>query len=80
MADFDNIFSTSKAVICLRLSVGLEARSKRKKKKKSCEDVLKKNDSNCKCISKCINTLPVCTASVLDIAFEMSTDGFNSPS
>ena len=31
MADFDNSFSTSKAAICSRLSVGLEARSEKKK-------------------------------------------------
>ena len=31
MANFDNSFSMSKAAICSRLSVGLEARSKKKK-------------------------------------------------
>ena len=39
--------------------------------------------SNCKRINKCIDTiptLPVLTASVLDIAFKMSTVGFNNPS
>ena len=46
MDDFDNSFSTSKAAICLRLSIGLEARSKRKRKNPS-ENVPKKNDSNC---------------------------------
>ena len=32
MADFENTFSTSKAAICLRLSIGLEARSKKREK------------------------------------------------
>ena len=42
MADFDNSFSTSKAAICLRLSVGLEARSEKKKRNILSENVLKK--------------------------------------
>ena len=35
VTDFDNNFSTSKAVICSKLSVGLEVRSKIGKKKTS---------------------------------------------
>ena len=31
MADFDNSFSTSKAAICSRLSIGLEVRSEKEK-------------------------------------------------
>ena len=46
MADFDNSFSMSKAAICSRLCISLEARSK--KKKILNENVLKKNDSNCR--------------------------------
>ena len=41
MADFDNSFSTSKAAICLRLSISLEARSEKKKGNILSENVLK---------------------------------------
>ena len=81
IADFDNSFFASKAVICLRLSIGLEARSK--EKKHSNENVLKENDSSCRITELKflgISVLPVCMASVSVIASKMSTDGFNSPS
>ena len=42
MADFNNSFSTSKAAICLRLSIGLEARSEKKKGNILSENVLEK--------------------------------------
>ena len=37
VADFDSNFSTSKAAICSKLSVGLEARSKIEKEEKTSE-------------------------------------------
>ena len=42
MADFNNSFSTSKAAICLRLSVGLEARSEKKRGNILSKNVLEK--------------------------------------
>ena len=82
MADFDNSFSMSKAAICSRLSIDLEARSIKKGEHWN-ENVLKKNSPSCgitelKSVSN--NVLPVHTASVSVIASKMSADGFNSPS
>ena len=48
VVDLDNSFSTSKAVICSRLSISLEAISKKKGKKHRNNDVLKEDNFNCK--------------------------------
>ena len=47
VADLDNSFSTSKAAICSRLSIGLETISKKRRKHWN-NDVLKEDNFNCK--------------------------------
>ena len=72
----------SKVVICSKLSVGLEVRSKIKKKKHWSENVLDENGSNYRIedLEKGKNILPVCMVSVSVIASKMSAEEFNSPS
>ena len=64
--DFDNNFSMSKVVICSKLSVSLEVRSKIKKKKHWSENVWDENGSNYRIedLEKGKNILPVCMVSV----------------
>ena len=86
-ADFDNNSLTSKAAICSKLSIGLEAESEKEKetflmemcKKKYIHVIL----SSCKYIDDYINIiliLPVHAVSGSDMAFRMSAVGFNNPS
>ena len=48
VVDLDNSFSMSKVAICSRLSIGLEAISKKRGKKHRNNDVLREDNFNCK--------------------------------